>query len=133
MNIIIRYILPEHRDFDLVLWDGWRFWLANGWFIQFQAQVAEISSGRPYGLKYSLTLHDASGKRLLGYDNAHGLPASTTFDHRHRYKRTREVVPYAFIDSFQLITDFMEAVGAVCKREGIEFRFIAREECRDEN
>ena len=50
--------------------DGWRFWLTNVWSVRFRVKVAKITKERPAGIKYSLTMHDSNGNRVLGYDNA---------------------------------------------------------------
>jgi hypothetical protein len=48
----------------------------------------------PHGIRYSLTLHDQSGVRILGYDNAHSIKLHSRFkyagqilpyDHKHRH------------------------------------------------
>ncbi len=44
--------------------------VARHW-VKFVVRRVPVSAGKPHGLDYSLTLHDASGKRLVGYDNAH--------------------------------------------------------------
>jgi hypothetical protein len=41
------------------------------------------AKGRPYGVKYSLTLHDLAGRRIYGIDNAHATRRQAVFDHRH--------------------------------------------------
>lgn len=49
------------------------------------------TSNRKQGIKYSLTLHDKSKKRILGFDNSHeieygakrGVSPERTFDHWH--------------------------------------------------
>ncbi len=37
--------------------------------------ASRVEPGRdsPHGIRYTLTLHAPSGKRLLGYDNAHAV------------------------------------------------------------
>lgn len=47
----------------------------EGYYIQFDVIAVKASRERPHGIKYSLTLHDPWGKRLMGFDNAHGQPA----------------------------------------------------------
>ena len=42
-------------------------------WVKFIVKKVEPSSERPHGLSYSLTLHDESGARLVGFDNAHPL------------------------------------------------------------
>lgn len=50
-----------------------RYWLANGWSIRLRVFEVAPSDQRPQGIKYSFTLHDVDGTRLLGFDNAHGI------------------------------------------------------------
>jgi hypothetical protein len=63
---------PMHR---LMAYDRRRYWLENGWSLRFRVAEAAVTAGRPHGIKYAFTLHDVDGTRLLGFDNAHGLPA----------------------------------------------------------
>ena len=82
------------------------------------------SPERPHGISYSLTLHAASGERLMGYDNAHpvsigsgpGRRTVTTNDHRHRHGGTK---PYAFGDAATLMQDFWSDVDAVLRERGV--------------
>jgi hypothetical protein len=39
--------------------------------VRFVVKRVDVSSERPHGLSYSLTLHDETGTRLVGFDNAH--------------------------------------------------------------
>jgi len=73
------------------------------------------SEARPHGVRYSLTLHDRSNRRVLGYDNAHGVPErSLPFDHRHR--GIGDVgVPYDFESPEKLLIDFWADVDGVLK------------------
>jgi hypothetical protein len=77
----------------------------------------------PHCVKYSLTLHDRYGKRLLGFDNAH--PIKTTkrgrftgrciaYDHRHMNPGDKGV-PYIFESAEQLLVDFFNEVDKVLK------------------
>ena len=102
--------------------------MSNGWYVQFQARIADITEGRPYGLKYSLTLHDESGQRLLGFDNAHGYRKlkAVAHDHQHRFRRTIEVEAYHYRDSFTLIDDFLTSVALVCRSEEVDPQLIAK-------
>ena len=79
------------------------------------------SPERPHGLSYSLTLHDESGARLVGFDNAHAAPARKgrggriALDHRHRLGTIRL---YAYRDAITLLADFWTEVYAVLKERG---------------
>lgn len=102
-----------------------RYWLVNGWSIRFRVFEVPVSKARPHGLRYSFTLHDIDDSRLLGFDNAHGVPMSQTYDHRHRFRRTVELVPYDFQDADRLLGDFFGAVQRACELEGELFEFDA--------
>jgi hypothetical protein len=109
----------------LLEFDRRRYWLVNGWSIQFRIAVTPLSQVRPHGIRYSFTLHDIDGTRLLGYDNAHGAGRALAYDHRHRLRRTEELVPYEFRGADELICDFFAAVESACETEGVPFEFDA--------
>ncbi len=111
----------------LLEYDRRRYWLVNGWSIRFRAAITQSSEVRPHGIKYSFTLHDVDGTRLLGYDNAHGVGRALAYDHRHRFRRTRESVPYEFRSADELICDFFAAVERACETEDVPFEFDAEE------
>lgn len=75
----------------------------------------------------SFTLHDVDGTRLLGYDNAHGVPRAQEYDHRHRFRHDRELVAYEFRGADELLVDFFAAVERACAEEGSAFEFEAEE------
>lgn len=104
-----------------------RYWLSNGWSISFRVAEVPTTAGRPHGIKYSFTLHDVDRTRLLGFDNAHGIPRVQAFDHRHRFRRTAEVVPYDYKGADELICDFFAAVEAACRHEDVPFEFEAED------
>ena len=83
--------------------------------------------GRPHGIKYAFTLHDVDRTRLLGFDNAHGLPRVQAYDHRHRFRRTSELVAYEFKGADELICDFFDAVERACRQEGVAFEFVGED------
>jgi len=99
------------------------YWLVDGWSMRFRVIEVDESTMRPHGIKYSFTLHDVDGTRLLGFDNAHGVARSQAYDHRHRFRRTAELVPYEYQGADRLICDFFDAVEQACKQEGLAFEF----------
>lgn len=107
----------------LLDYHGRRYWLTNGWSIRFRVLLIEQSESRPHGIKYSFTLHDVDGARLLGFDNAHGLSRLQPFDHRHQFRKPRMLVPYDFRGADELICDFFAAVESACEHEGVAFEF----------
>ncbi len=93
----------------------------NGYWIKIEAWWVEPSAFVPHGIRYSLTLHEPYGKRILGYDNAHAVKPPKKFkfagtrlpyDHKHRHVSDKGV-PYAFQDAYQLLSDFFKEVDQV--------------------
>jgi hypothetical protein len=93
----------------------------NGYWIKLEAWRVETSDQIPHGIRYSLTLHEPYGNRILGYDNAHAVKPPgkfkyagriMAFDHRHRHASDKGV-PYEFKDAAQLLEDFFADVDHV--------------------
>jgi len=93
----------------------------GGYWIKIEAQRVKISHDIPHGIRYSLTLHEPYGKRILGYDNAHAIKLPKKFkyagqrlpyDHKHRHI-SDQGVPYEFQNAHQLLQDFFEEVDRV--------------------
>lgn len=107
----------------LLLLDGETFFAdeeGKHW-VQFVVKRVVANSERPHGLTYSLTLHNASGSRLLGFDNAHairegsGPGARTRVEHDHRH--TGETVRfYQYQDAATLLADFWKEVEAILEK-----------------
>jgi Family of unknown function (DUF6516) len=119
--------MPDEAMRRLLDYDRRRYWLTNGWSIRFRVAEVETTATRPHGIKYAFTLHDADGTRLLGFDNAHGVARAQAYDHRHRFRRPAELVPYDFRGADELICDFFAAVEQACRHEGVAFEFDAEE------
>jgi Family of unknown function (DUF6516) len=95
----------------------------NGYWIKMEAWRVEPSAHIPHGVRYTLTLHEPYGKRILGYDNAHAVKPPMrlkfaghrlAYDHKHRHISDKGV-PYEFRDAFQLLNDFFQEVDRVLK------------------
>ncbi|MGI9213937.1 MAG: toxin-antitoxin system TumE family protein [Methylococcaceae bacterium] len=93
----------------------------GGYWIKLEAWRVDVSDQIPHGIRYSLTLHEPYGKRILGYDNAHAVRPPNTFkyagrilayDHKHRHVSDKGI-PYEFKDAQQLISDFFADVDRV--------------------
>jgi hypothetical protein len=114
-----------------VAFDGRIHYLDHGYWIKFAISRVEATAERPHGLRYSFTLHDATGTRLVGFDNAHGVPplgpryqkGNTEYDHWHRTKND-EGRPYAFTTADQLLVDFEREVHRVLAELGISGEVI---------
>jgi len=124
---MIYFDVHEEELRRLLDYDRRRYWLVNGWSIRFRVSLTETSAGRPHGIRYAFTLHDLDGTRLLGIDNAHGIPRELAYDHRHRFRRTEEMVGYEFRGADQLICDFFASIERACNQEGVPFEFDAEE------
>ena len=98
--------------------DGYEFQFARGYRVKIEAQPIAASSGRPHGVKYSLTLHDPDGRRLYGLDNAHGIRGRPPFDHRHVYGG-RRVVAYEYRGPVGLLEDFYREVERLLRQRGV--------------
>ncbi len=93
-------------------------------WVKFIVKKVDHSPERPHGLSYSLTLHDETGARLVGFDNAHpvstgsgpGKRTSKQHDHKHRI---RTVKSYEYTDAAALLTDFWIEADKVLKEKGI--------------
>jgi hypothetical protein len=119
--------MPDEAMRRLLDYDRRRYWLANGWSIRFRVSQTAATTDRPHGIRYSFTLHDVDRTRLLGFDNAHGLPRVQAYDHRHRFRKTAELVPYNYQGADELICDFFAAVEMACRQEGVAFEFEAED------
>ena len=109
----------------LLQFNGQRFTIEPaGHSIRFAVTRVPVTSMRPHGISYSLTLHAPDGTRLVGFDNAHAVrasrgPAGTRkeLDHQHRLGTTR---PYRYSDALKLLEDFWREVYAVLDELGVE-------------
>jgi Family of unknown function (DUF6516) len=100
-------------DLDGVVIGG----LPGDHWVKFDVRRVPVTTERPHGIRYSLTLHDSSGRRVLGLDNAHAVETrrgrrvarSRTFDHAHPAQGGRAKV-YPYRGAASLIRDFWAAV-----------------------
>jgi hypothetical protein len=90
----------------------------DGYWIKIDAWEVDVSSSIPHGIRYSLTLHNPRGVRILGYDNAHSTKSSgyvnrkLPYDHKHRCAADLGI-SYQFKGAYQLLKDFFEDVDRV--------------------
>jgi hypothetical protein len=105
--------------------DGFLAEIGGGFWVKIVAQRVPADAQRPYGVSYTLTLHDPAGRRVFGIDNAHVIrltrgPAgrsSAIRDHVHRGESVRR---YSYRDAETLMDDFWREVEAILKKEGVE-------------
>lgn len=103
----VRYVIDEH----------------SGLWVKFEAKLTAPSKDRPHGIRYSLSLHDRSNKRIMGFDNAHAVPyggkvnvaPKRTYDHWHR-DESDNGRPYDYKNTGKLIEDFWNEVENVIKK-----------------
>ncbi|MBU3598684.1 toxin-antitoxin system TumE family protein [Polynucleobacter bastaniensis] len=87
----------------------------GGYWVKIEAWEVEATASIPHGIRYSLTLHNPRGVRILGYDNAHATKFAgyanrkLPYDHKHRCA-TDLGTSYDFKNAYQLLKDFFEDV-----------------------
>ena len=121
----------------LLAFDGRIHHLEEGYWIKFEIERVKATKERPHGLSYSFTLHGPDGTRLVGFDNAHGVPATgarfkrkpQASDHWHRTE-IDPGRPYQFKDAETLIDDFFDEVERVLDERGVDTTVVEVEETR---
>lgn len=97
--------------------DGTNIGVGTQYWVKIKASVIEPDGSRPHGIRYALTLHDASNRRILGFDNAHAVKRPggrfveqrRVYDHLHRGPNDAGV-PYSYVSAAKLVGDFWQAV-----------------------
>jgi len=98
--------------------NGEIFPMDNGFWTKIEARIVVQNERIPHGVRYSLTLHDKTNLRVLGYDNVHRFKAKrkgfgarkTEWDHRHERKRVK---PYIYQSAGRLMEDFWNDVNRI--------------------
>jgi hypothetical protein len=115
---------PDPGIANLLEMDGYILDQGDGYWVKIDAKQIAETMNIPHGIRYSLTLHEPKGGRILGYDNAHSvkLPHKFKFagqkfpyDHKHS-SSTDNGVPYSFENAHQLMTDFFMDVDILLKK-----------------
>jgi hypothetical protein len=104
--------------------DGEEIVYEGGFVARFRVKKISPTSKRPHGIAYSLTFHAPDGRRLMGYDNGHGVPhrggryvaRRTAFDHWHR-DETDSGRPYRFVSAERLVADFFDEVARILEEK----------------
>ena len=93
------------------------------YWVKFSVRRVNATPDRPWGIRYSLTLHGPDGARLVGFDNAHTVRKSQRpggraagHDHVHHLDSVR---PYEFRGAAALPEDFWSAVDRMLKDKGV--------------
>lgn len=116
---------PDYSLDALLGLNGQVYFIDQKHWVKFEVKKVPKSEQKPHGLDYSLTLHDKTGERLVGFDNAHavdekggpGKKKRKAYDHKHRL---RKLGPYDYKDPATLLEDFWKTVDEVLKERGIE-------------
>ncbi|MDW7740663.1 MAG: DUF6516 family protein [Bacillota bacterium] len=96
--------------------DGEIFAIDEWYWVKFEARRVDPTEHIPHGIRYSLTLHDKNNRRIIGYDNAHGIkkPRRKRFsgkrivwDHKHENEK---ISSYEFETAYNLLRDFWNDV-----------------------
>lgn len=96
--------------------DGEVFPMENGYWTKIEAKKVEPNDHIPHGIKYTLTLHDKFNRRVIGYDNAHGVKTKkhgarrVVWDHKHQ---NNHISKYEFENAGKLLEDFWDDVDRV--------------------
>jgi hypothetical protein len=119
--------MANNKDIDTLLdLDGVVIEQVGGYWTKFEVRrIPQTTEEIPHGIRYSLTLHNRHGERIIGFDNAHAVKMKKmnkhqgrkTYDHRHSKD---EGVPYEFVDAHQLLKDFWLEVDKTLKAFGLE-------------
>jgi len=104
-------------DGEEIIYDG-------GFVARFKVRKIAATAEKPHGISYSLTFHAADGRRLMGYDNAHGVShrggrfvrEQVELDHWHR-NETDEGRHYRFVSAEKLIADFFDEIARILKEQ----------------
>lgn len=120
--------MTNGQDLDtLIDLDGVIIEQAGGCWTKFEVRQVQATEEIPHGIRYSFTLHDRHGERLMGFDNAHAVKSRKkskyqgrkTYDHRHRHS-TDPGVFYEFVDGHQLLKDFWFEVDKTLQALGLQ-------------
>lgn len=119
----------------LLAFDGRLHIFEDGCWVKFEIKRVAETKERPHGLYYSFTLHAPDGTRLLGFDNAHGVPAQgskfkerpSAHDHWHRTE-TDPGRPYKFKDAVTMLTDFETEVDRIIAARGGSSQVVSTKE-----
>ncbi|WP_455428098.1 DUF6516 family protein [Dryocola sp. LX212] len=105
---------------DLLNYHGAISYRTDGYWWKIEAWLIQPTVFCPHGVRYNLTLHNPSNRRILGYDNAHSIkiPAKSNFsnrivrDHMHLTSQDKGR-PYEYTTARKLMADFFTSVDEV--------------------
>jgi hypothetical protein len=91
----------------------------GGHWVRFVVTRVPVTTEKPHGLDYPLTLHGPDGERLVGFDNAHPVAKQKLGgpqDHRHRLMTIKA---FEYRDAASLLADFWSTVDSVLRERGV--------------
>lgn len=102
--------------------DGEEIFFDGGYVARFKIREIKESPEKPHGISYSLTFHSPDGRRLMGFDNAHGVghrggrfvERRKAFDHCHR-DESDAGRSYRFVTAEKLVADFFDEIERILK------------------
>jgi hypothetical protein len=109
--------LPEDELAYLLDFVGATYLFEKGYWVKIEVKRVTPTPQRP---------HDPEGVRLLGFDNAHGVPPQgcrykakpVAYDHWHRTERDKGR-PYEFRSALQLVQDFLDEAERILGERGV--------------
>ena len=124
------FAVPDYGLLLLLDYHGRIEYLAEGYYLKFVIRQIAATPARPHGLKYSFTLHNPDGARILWCDNAHGVAppgksAKKTVTHDHWHRTAQDAgIPYDFVDAATLLEVFYDKVEQALAARGIDLSVV---------
>ena len=91
---------------------------------RYRVRVVGITAARPRGMRDAFSLHDV-GERGCSGSTTPTASRHLPCEHRHRFRRPRDIVPCAFQHAAPLICDVFDAIEPACRREAVPFAVVA--------
>jgi hypothetical protein len=107
----------DHALETLIDLDGYIAEIGEGYWVKIEARRVEENEEKPYGIKYSLTLHNLKGERLLGYDNAHSVPSKPSVKPHDHVHKNNKIAHYEYESAARLLEDFWKDVDRILGRK----------------
>ena len=113
--------MTRNTDLDTLLaLNNTEYHEENGYWYKIEARKVAVTTERPHGIRYSLTLHDNHNQRIFGIDNAHAPPKQKKkysaqvieYDHLHNDKNDKGTA-YHFESADNLISYFFKRINKI--------------------
>ena len=112
--------MSKKKDYTLetlLEMDGYILEIGEGYWVKIEAKKVTYDHKKPAGIKYSLTLHNKQGKRILGYDNAHAASRSLSQNPHDHFHKEEKIHVYYYQDAATLLEDFWRDVEKAIERK----------------